>query len=248
MNTKRMKYAIAEQVTNSTRQKLTSDELIKILGKEGYVIPQQEWVDSRERKRIKNMLSRQIQTVESPKIPSTPTSDGTGVSVVGNITFDKNNVDENSILVVPYTTPDDMRFIETAKGIITTGGGVLSHAAITTRELKKPSVVLNGATWTNKEIEILYYLASGEPETIGNQFQVQKVKATRKILKEGARVLVNGETGAVLLFDDIDISLLDELQSFIDTDNAQSVINFMNSHSKDKNIKVVIRININFFI
>ena len=235
-NTKRMKYAIAEQVTNSTRQKLTSEELIKILDKEGYVIPQQEWVDSRERKRIKNMLSRQIQNMESPKIPSTPTSDGTGVSVVGNITFNKNNVNENSILVVPYTTPDDMRLIETAKGIITTGGGVLSHAAITTRELKKPSVVLNGATWTNDEVEILYYLASGEPETIGNQFQVQKVKTTRKILKEGSRVLVNGETGTVLLFDDIDISLLDELQSYIDTDNAQSVIDFMNSHSKDKNI------------
>ena len=235
-NTKRMKYAIGEKVANSTRQKLSSDELIEILGKEGYVIPEQEWVMTRERKRIKNMLSRQVQTVESPKIPSTPTSDGTGVSVVGNITFDKNNVDENSILVVPYTTPDDMRFIETAKGIITTGGGVLSHAAITTRELKKPSVVLNGAIWTNDEIEILYYLASGEPETINNQFQVQKVKATRKTLKEGARVLINGETGAVLLFDDIDVSLLDELQSFIDADNAQAVIDFMNNHSKDKNI------------
>ncbi|MBR3627931.1 MAG: hypothetical protein IKN42_03680 [Elusimicrobia bacterium] len=235
-NTKRMKYAIGEKVTDLTRQELSSDELIEILGKEGYVIPEQEWVMTRERKRIKNMLSRQVQTVESPKIPSTPTSDGTGVSVVGNITFDKNNVDENSILVVPYTTPDDMRFIETAKGIITTGGGVLSHAAITTRELKKPSVVLNGATWTNNEIEILYYLASGEPETINNQFQVQKVKATRKLLKEGARVLINGETGAVLLFDDIDISLLDELQSFIDADNAQSVIDFMNNHSKNKNI------------
>lgn len=236
LNTKRMKYAIGEKVTDLTRQKLSSDELIEILGKEGYVIPQQEWVDSRERKRIKNMLSRQVQTIESPKIPSTPTSDGTGVSVVGNITFDKNNVDENSILIVPYTTPDDMHFIETAKGIITTGGGVLSHAAITTRELKKPSVVLNGATWTNNEIEILYYLASGEPEMINNQLQVQKVKARRKTLKEGARVLINGETGAVLLFDDIDISLLDELQNYINSDNAQAVIDFMNNHSKDKNI------------
>ena len=235
-NTKRMKYAIAEKVANLTRQKLSSDELIEILDKEGYIIPEQEWVMTRERKRIKNMLSRQIQTIESPKIPSTPTSDGTGVSVVGNITFDKNNVDANSILVVPYTTPDDMRFIETAKGIITTGGGVLSHAAITTRELKKPSVVLNGATWTNNEIEIVYYLASDEPETINSQYQVQKVKATRKILKEGSRVLVNGETGAVLLFDDINISLLDELQSYIDADDAKAVIDFMNKYSKDENI------------
>ena len=99
-NTRRTKYAMAELITTKTRQKLTSEQLIEILGKEGYIIPKQEWVDSRERKRTKNLLSRDIQTVESPKVQSTPTSDGTGVSVVGNITFNKNTVDENSILVV----------------------------------------------------------------------------------------------------------------------------------------------------
>ena len=206
------------------------------MGKEGYVIEKQEWVDSRERARTKSLLTRQLQSLESPKIQSTPTSDGTGVSVVGNITFNKDNVDENSILVVPYTTPNDMKHIETAKGIITTGGGVLSHAAITTRELKKPSVVLGGATWADDELEILYYLASGDVELIDNQFQVQKVKTTRKMLKEGSRVLMNGETGIVLLFDDIDISLLDELQSYIDSDNSQAVIDFMTQHSNDENI------------
>lgn len=235
-NTRRTKYAIAELVTTKTRQKLTSEQLIEILGKEGYVIAKQEWVDSRERQRTKNLLMRDIQTIESPKIQSTPTSDGTGVSVVGNITFNKDNVDENSILVVPYTTPNDIKHIETAKGIITTGGGVLSHAAITTRELKKPSVVLGGATWVDDEIETLYYLPSGEIELIDNQFQVQKVKTARKTLKEGTRVLMNGETGMVLVFDDVDVSLLDELQNYIDSDNSQAVIDFMKQHSSDENI------------
>ena len=55
-------------------------------------------------------------------------------------------------------------------------------------------------------------------------------------MKEGARVLMNGETGMVLLFDDIDISLLDELQGYIDTDDAQAVMDFMNKHSQDENI------------
>ncbi|WP_372519282.1 PEP/pyruvate-binding domain-containing protein [Candidatus Ruminimicrobiellum ovillum] len=235
-NTRRTKYAIAELVTTKTRQKLTSEQLIEILGKEGYKISKQEWVDSRERRRTINLLSRDIQTIESPKIQSTPTSDGAGVSVVGNITFNKDNVDENSILVVPYTTPNDIKNIETAKGIITTGGGVLSHAAITTRELKKPSVVLGEAIWVDDEIETIYYLPSGDVELIDEQFKVQKVKTTRKMLKEGTRVLMNGETGTVLLFDDMDISLLDELQSYIDSDNAQSVIDFMLQHSNDENI------------
>ncbi|MBR3654107.1 MAG: hypothetical protein IKN62_01575 [Elusimicrobia bacterium] len=235
-NTKRTKYAIAELVTTKTRQKLTSEQLIQILGKEGYKISKQEWVDSRERQRTKNLLTRDVQTIESPKIQSTPTSDGTGVSVVGNITFEKKKVNENSILVVPYTTPDDIKDIETARGIITTGGGVLSHAAITTRELKKPSVVLSGATWADKEIETLYYLPSGEVELLDNQFQVRKVKTARKTLKEGTRVLMNGETGMVLLFDDIDVALLDELQNYINSDDAQAVIDFMKQHSTDENI------------
>ena len=235
-NTKRTKYAIAELVTTKTRQKLTSEQLIEILGKEGYVISKQEWVDSRERQRTKNLLMRDVQTVESPKIQSTSTSDGTGVSVVGNITFNKDNVDENSILVVPYTTPNDIKHIETAKGIITTGGGVLSHAAITTRELKKPSVVLGGATWIDGEVETLYYLPSGDVELVDNLFQVRKVKTTRKLLKEGTRVLMNGETGMVLLFDDIDVALLDKLQNYITLDDAQAVIDFMNKYSNDDNI------------
>ena len=235
-NTKRTKYAIAELVTTKTRQKLTSEQLIKILGKEGYKISKQEWVDSRERQRTKNLLTRDVQTIESPKIQSTPTSDGTGVSVVGNITFDKKNVNENSILVVSYTTPDDIKDIETARGIITTGGGVLSHAAITTRELKKPSVVVSGANWVEGETEVLYYLPSGEVELLEGQFQVRKVKTARKTLKEGTRVLMNGETGMVLLFDDIDVALLDELQNYINSDDAQAVIDFMKQHSTDENI------------
>ena len=235
--TKRMKYATTERVTSTSRQKLKSSELINLLRQEGYDIPKQEWIENRERQRIKNLLTRNIQTIESPNVPCTSTSEGKGVSVVGNITFNKDSVDENSIWIVPYTTPDDINLIEKAKGIITTGGGILSHAAITTREFKKPSVVFSGATWIdNNEIEILYYLSSGDTEVINKTFQVQKVKGKRMTLNEGSRVLMNGETGMVLLFDDIDMALLDELQQYINDDNAQAMLDFMNAHSDDTNI------------
>ena len=238
-NTKRMKYAITERVNTETRKTLTNDELTDLLIKEGYYIPKQTGISKTEEKRIKNSLLRQVQTLESRKISATSTSDGMGISIVGNITFDKNKIDENSILLAPYTTPDDIESIEKAKGIITTGGGVLSHAAITTREMKKPSVVLNGSTWTsdaNNELEVLYYLPSGDVQTIDDKYHVQNVKTARKILKEGSRVLMNGETGIVLLFDDIDVDLLNELQKYIDEDDSTAVIKFMNKYSKDDNI------------
>ena len=238
-NTKRMIYTIAERVGTTTRQNLTSEELRQLLNNEGYDIPRPDQGKSREIRRRKELLLREVQRIESPNIPCMSTSEGTGISIVGNITFNRDKVDENSILLVPFTSPDDMGYIEKAKGIITTGGGILSHAAITTRELQKPSVVLNGATWNENELEILYNWASGDTDIIhekGNKYYVQKLKTKTKQLKEGTRVLMNGETGMVLLFDDIDNSVLDEIQQYIDTDNAVAVSNFMKEHCKDENI------------
>ena len=51
------------------------------------------------------------------------------------------------ILVVPMTTPEHVSLIMKSKGIITELGGILSHAAIVCRELKKPCITgVIGAT------------------------------------------------------------------------------------------------------
>lgn len=236
-NTKRMKYAIAELVTNTTRTKLNSEELINLLKRYGYEISEQEWMGNRERMRIRNKLSRDIQIIESRTIPCTPISDGEdGGSIVGDITLDKVNANENSILIVPDITPDDIEVMKKVKGMIAIDIGVLSHVAITIGELKKPSVIFNGATLMDNKIEVLYYLASGKKEIVDKQFQVQKIKANRIQLKEGARVLMNGEIGMVLLFNDIKISFLNELQEYIEKDDSEAILNFMNVHSQNKNI------------
>lgn len=234
--TRRMKYAMVELVTDNGHRKLTSDELISLLSGEGYDISNQEWVGTRERQMIKNLLERKIQSIDSPEVRCTSTSDGNGIYVAGNITFDRKNVKEDNILVVPYTTPDDVEAIKTSKGIITTGGGILSHAAITTREFKKPSVVVNGAAWVDNEAEIQYFLSEGDIETV-NGFQLQKIKAKNLLLKEGFRVLMNGETGTVLLFNDIDTKLLDELQECIRKNDERLIIDFMKKNEDNKDIR-----------
>lgn len=234
--TRRMKYAIVELVTETGHRKLTSDELISLLSEEGYDISNQEWVGNRERQMIKNLLERKIQVKDSPEVRCTSTSDGNGIYVAGNITFDRKNVKEDSILVVPYTIPDDIEAIKTSKGIITTGGGILSHAAITTREFKKPSVVVSGASWSDNEAEIQYFLSEGDVETV-NGFQLQKVKAKNLLLQEGFRVLMNGETGTVLLFNDIDVNLLNELQDCINSNDERSIIKFMKKYEGNKDIR-----------
>lgn len=47
----------------------------------------------------------------------------------------------NVILVKNETTPDDIRAMRSARGIVTTRGGMTSHAAVVTRQMGKPSVV-----------------------------------------------------------------------------------------------------------
>ncbi len=53
-------------------------------------------------------------------------------------------LNDDDILVCGVTTPDYFNLMQKAKGIITDGGGALSHAAIIARELDKPCIVGTG--------------------------------------------------------------------------------------------------------
>lgn len=51
---------------------------------------------------------------------------------------------EGAVLVCKVTTPDYVPFMQRASAIVTDQGGILSHAAIVARELKKPCLVGTG--------------------------------------------------------------------------------------------------------
>lgn len=237
--TKRIKFASTEIVSDIDREKITSKELLKILSTQGYNLEIQEWINETERERIEQSLYRRVQMIDTPEMRGLPTSSGNGTYVAGYITFNKNNVDENSIFVAPYTTPDDVERIKTAKAIITTGGGVLSHAAITTREYKTPSVIINGANWNENELDILYYSPVGEPFDV-DTLSMRRVEGQNKALKEGSIVLLNGETGHILLFDDIDEDILKDLQKCIEKDDASGIKNILIENAENENIKKLV--------
>ena len=50
-------------------------------------------------------------------------------------------VNEGDVLVTPMTTPDLMLAIEKASAIVTDEGGILSHAAVISRELNIPAII-----------------------------------------------------------------------------------------------------------
>lgn len=91
-------------------------------------------------------------------LKGTPASLGTVKGKVKVLTdpSESNKINKGDILVVEMTDPLYMPAIMKAGGIITNIGGVLSHAAIISRELKIPCIVsAKNATEILKENQLI---------------------------------------------------------------------------------------------
>lgn len=78
------------------------------------------------------------------KVINGQTAFGGLVRGVARIVFDPSKVKEfnkGDILIAPWTRPEYLPIMKKAAAFVTDGGGILSHAAIIARELKKPCVI-----------------------------------------------------------------------------------------------------------
>jgi phosphohistidine swiveling domain-containing protein len=117
----------------------------------------------------------------------------------GPVSFDRANGPAGSILAAPFTTPDDLAAIARSAGVITTGGGALSHASITTRELGLPSVILPDGRWGKGSLG-LGFVRQGEIRRLPGGVQAAGLEPVEDpVLREGDRVRIDGKSGAVEL-------------------------------------------------
>ncbi len=86
---------------------------------------------------------------------------------------------EDVILVRPETTPEDIRGVIAAKGILTSRGGMTSHAAVVARGMGKPAIV--GCESLKIDLE-------------AEKFTVGEVE-----VKKGDIITLDGTTGSVIL-------------------------------------------------
>ena len=106
-------------------------------------------------------------------------------AAVGKVVFDSDLAEEMGqngervILVRPETTPDDIHGIVNAQGILTSRGGMTSHAAVVARGMGKPCICGCEA------IKI---------DLAGKQFVVDGVT-----VKEGDMLVIDGGTGRVIV-------------------------------------------------
>jgi pyruvate,orthophosphate dikinase len=118
-------------------------------------------------------------TVVAKGLPASPGA------AIGEVVFHADDAEaaakkgRNVILVRPETSPEDFHGIVAARAVLTSRGGMTSHAAIVARGMGKTCVV--GA----KDIEV---------EPAAHRFRVNS-----RTVKEGQIVTVDGTTGRVLL-------------------------------------------------
>ncbi len=104
---------------------------------------------------------------------------GSGVAVFNAEDAVKTSGKKTCILVRQETNPDDIEGMNAAKGILTSRGGMTSHAAVVARGMGKPCVA--GC----EQIRV---------DEKKKQFQVGKL-----IIKEGEVITINGSTGEVIV-------------------------------------------------
>ena len=124
--------------------------------------------------------------MESSQVRSAFLAQGAGASpgaASGQVYFDATRAAEVAaqgtpvILVRPETKPDDIHGITASAGVLTSRGGVTSHAAVVTRGMGKPCIV--GCEEVQVDLEQGLFTANG------------------RTLREGEHISIDGATGDV---------------------------------------------------
>ncbi|MCS7094699.1 MAG: pyruvate, phosphate dikinase [Thaumarchaeota archaeon] len=138
-----------------------------------------------ESKELTHLLYRRL----DPRAKIDPIARGLNASpgvATGKVVFDVDEAvqlasrKERVILVRPETTPDDIRGIIASQGVLTSRGGMTSHAAVVTRGMGKPAVV--GCESIRIDLE-----------------REQFVTESGLVVKKGDVVTIDGSTGYVML-------------------------------------------------
>ncbi|QGG95626.1 pyruvate, phosphate dikinase [Actinomarinicola tropica] len=131
---------------------------------------------------LDQILHPQFEKVDESRILATGLGASPGAAV-GQVYFTADDAvaahqrGEKVLLVRPETSPDDIHGMQVAEGVLTSRGGLVSHAAVVARGWGKPAVV--GA-------EAIH--VAGDHFTVGD-----------RRVEEGEVVAIDGQTGDVIL-------------------------------------------------
>ncbi len=201
-------YARAQAYDNELSGDLTAAALGEFLARHGLQVPAVEDVGAAQDALLDQML--RARPTSSPyrgrRAAGLAASAGQGGFVTARATFDRAGK-PGAVLFVPFTEPDDINAIGQSAAVVTMGGGLLSHAGITTREMGIPSVILPTARWRKDSerrdyVELDVYTPNGKPVERKGLSLTPELTLRRLNVKEGGLIRVNGATGELSHFAD----------------------------------------------
>jgi len=108
-----------------------------------------------------------------------------------------------AVLVSPSVSPDDTAFLYHAGGVVSTGGGVLSHAGLMAIQFHKPALIIPGRWRTEEDgSRTLCYRVpeyrEEEREVAGMSLSIRKqVREREHLMVEGDLVILNASRGTL---------------------------------------------------
>ena len=166
--------------------KRTAQAAVKIavdMAQEG-LISKEEAITRVEPAQVEQLLHKQVDPNAQVKVIAKGLNASPGAAV-GKVVFDPEDAKERAkagekvVLVRPETNPDDVGGIIASQGVLTSRGGLTSHAAVVTRGLGKPGIVGCESIIIDPEKKLF--------------------KAGDIVVKEGDLITLNGTTGEVIL-------------------------------------------------
>jgi pyruvate,orthophosphate dikinase len=178
------------QTRNGKRTAKSAVKIAVDMAKEGLITKEQA-VQRVTAENVDSLLHPQFDETAMDKAEKTGTFLAKGVNAspgaaVGQIYFDADTAErmakenkQDTIMVRPFTKPDDVHGMIASKGVLTSEGGATSHAAVVARQFGIPCVV--GASAIKIHLEDRQML-------VGD-----------KVVREGDWISVDGTTGRVFL-------------------------------------------------
>ena len=110
---------------------------------------------------------------------------------------------KGAILVTPSLRPEDNAFLYNSSGIVSTGGGILSHAGLTAIQFRKPALIVSGE-WHHRPAQslMLIYRTFGyrEEERVAHGCRISihsDVHEREHTLQEGDLVVLDADEGSL---------------------------------------------------
>ncbi|NTW43895.1 MAG: hypothetical protein HGB14_05535, partial [Anaerolineaceae bacterium] len=165
-------YAFSQYLTaQSNGEWLSVNGFRKILRQSGYAVPGKLQIPGFQKVVSHRLLIGQPQElikIIGTSVRGLSASVGDGSVRIGRITFDRNyffnpQAHDRRILLVQFTTPEDIEAIRSAEAVLVTSGGLLSHTGVTTREFAIPALILPHAEWLQSSKGVMVRLEERHP-------------------------------------------------------------------------------------